>query len=122
MNISKHAMSKHAEQMSQVRGITMKMVELHEKFADREAFVGGGRSSYTVSPKGVEAMIRSGISVQVADKVQRIAIVYGGTGTVVTLLRMLDGKAKNYTRGARKRSRGRSLRNSKESLRRRRRG
>ena len=115
-------MSKHAERMSQVRGITMEFVVLHQSFADREAFVGSGCSSLTISDKGIEAMIGSGVSVQVVDKVRRMAIVYAPNGSIITLLPMINGKAKNYTRGARKRSRGRSARKSKENLRRRYRG
>ncbi len=114
--------SKHAEKMSQCRGITMANLELHQKFADREAFVGSGCTSWTISPKETKAMIDGGVSAQVVDKIRRIAVVYGQNGKIVTLLPMIGGKAKNYTRGARRRSHGRAARNSKECLRRRYRG
>jgi hypothetical protein len=114
--------SKHAEEMIQVRGVTSNCISLHQLFADREAFVGSGRTSSTITQKGVEAMIESGVSHQMADKVRRLAIVYGYEGIIITILPMVDGKAKNYTRGARKRSKGRSFGRSKEIIRRQRRG
>jgi hypothetical protein len=114
--------SKHAEEMIQVRGVTSDYISLHQRFADREVFVGSGCTSSTITPKGVEAMIESGVSRQVADKIRRLAIVYSNDGSIVTILPMVDGKAKNYTRGARKRSKGRHAYRSKEILRRQRRG
>jgi hypothetical protein len=114
--------SKHAEKMIQVRGVTSNCVSLHQIFADREAFVGSGCISSTITQKGVEAMIESGVSHQMADKVRRLAIIYSHDGQIITILPMVDGKAKNYTRGARKRSKGRSAGQSKEFIRRQRRG
>ena len=109
--------STHAQMRMQNRGITKELFSLHQRFADREAFVGSGCSSWTITNQGVNAMVDSGISIQTVDKVRRLAIIYGGDGTIVTALPMVDGKAKNYTRGARRRSHGRRERNSKEKLR-----
>lgn len=115
-------MTNHAEHMAQIRGVTLENIRMHQRFADREAFVGSGCSSLTITPRGIKSMTGSGVSIQSADKVGRMAIVYSSDGSIVTVLPMMSGKAKIYTRGAKKRSKGRSNRRSKENLRRQRRG
>ena len=112
-------MSKHAEEMSQQRGVTGEVMELHQQHSDQDAFVGSGLISRTLTERAFREMVESGVTVQLAEKVRRLAIVYSGSGDmVITVLQMRHGKAKIYTRGNWKRSDGRPARRSKEKLRR----
>jgi len=110
--------SKHAEEMLQHRGVTGTVIELHQRHSDQDAFVGSGCISRTLTKKAFHEMVSDGVSVQLAEKVKVLAIIYSGFGDmIVTVLPMKNGKAKTYTRGSRKRSHGRPVRKSKEQLR-----
>ena len=95
-------LTKHAEKMIQKRAVSKEAISLHQHFADREVFVGSGCCSSTVTPRGFSVMVKYGVPVQMAEKVRRMAIIYGSDGVIVTLFPLICGRAKTYTRGAEK--------------------
>ena len=56
--------TKHAENRSQHRGVTLELLALHEKNADKECFVGGGCLSRTLTNTAVSEMRLGGIQQQ----------------------------------------------------------
>ena len=53
--------TKHAENRSQQRGVTSELLGLHEKYADKECFVGSSCVSRTLTDTAVAEMKLEGI-------------------------------------------------------------
>jgi hypothetical protein len=81
LTISRHA----ARRMAQ-RGITRRRLAALLENADREAFVGSGATSLSVSRKTAGAL-------NLDDRLSGFAAILGDDGTIITILPMAPGRA-----------------------------
>jgi hypothetical protein len=95
--------TKHASKRLQQRGVTSEALELHEQYADKECFVGGGLVSRTLTDAAIEEMKLMGVHQQKAEKVRKMAVIYTPNDRIITILFVQPGQGKTYRRGSRKR-------------------
>ena len=95
--------TKHAENRSQHRGVTLELLALHEKYADKKCFVGGGCLSRTLTNTAVSEMRLGGIQQQKIEKIRKMAVLYTPNNKIVTLLFVRQGYGRTYRRGSQKR-------------------
>jgi len=84
--ISNVAVSPHAVTRCQQRGVRKAVLSMLLEHWDQDVPVGGGRTSVTVSRKGVARLKRQGHAPAMMDLVSSLAAVLDGDGRVVTTL------------------------------------
>lgn len=93
-----NSITKHAIKRNSQRGIRMSDLNLFMMYADLIIPVGSGCSSYTLGPNGLKAVIASGVSIQVADRIKRLSVVISPTGKIITTIKDDNKQCKRYRR------------------------
>jgi hypothetical protein len=87
INICRHAQRRMAQ-----RGVTLNRLTQLLEHADREAFVGSGATSLSVSRKIISTL-------NLDDRLCGFAAIISGQGTLITVLPMLPGRTGRRYRG-----------------------